>query len=123
MPHPTGSLVGLSVINPKDMKPYAEHHVKTTGNKTECYIESVQGQPFSVVLSLDANITPSAADTFSARCIVDGQIARNGLLGRFPTEYRRKWQVNGKTVGQGKVALFEFGATQFTGKWEVPTMN
>jgi hypothetical protein len=115
MPQPRGRLVGLSVINPKDMKPYTEYQVKTTGNKTECYIESVQGQPFSVVLSLNADITPSVADTFRARCIVDGQVARSGLLGKFPTEFHRKWQVNGKTVGRGKVALFEFGATQFTG--------
>jgi hypothetical protein len=108
-----------SVLNPKDRKPYTEYQVKMVGNKTECYIESMEGQPFSVLLSLDADRSHVAlSNTFRLSCSVDGEVVRTKLLGKFPDGEYLTWEVKGKQVAEGRMALFEFGATQFTGKIE-----
>jgi hypothetical protein len=114
MPQPRGFPFRSSVVNPNDREPYAEYKVTTEGNKTECYIESVEGQPFSVLVALDEDKAPS--NTFSISCTVDGESIKEGLIGRFPDHYYRDWQLKGKIVAEGRLARFEFGATQFTGK-------
>jgi hypothetical protein len=113
--------MGSSVLNPKDMKPYTEYKVETEGNKTTCYIESVEGQPFSVLLSLDADTALSS--TFKATCTIDGVLVNKRLCGKFPDKVFPEWQLNGKEMAEGRLARFEFGVTQFTGKSNTLTMN
>lgn len=116
MPQPEGWAVGLTVLNPKISESYTEYKVETTGNKTKCYIESVEGQPFSISITLNQNIPPAEVTScFSAYCYVDGQKSDSSLLGKFPTHLCSNAQFSGKRVANEKVAPFEFGATQFTG--------
>lgn len=115
MPQPEGWPVGVTIINPKDSNPYAEYKVETVGNKTKCYIESVEGQPFSIRVSLNKNNPQSDVNGYQATCQLDGDSSESKLLGKLDKVYP-SMHYKRKRVACGKWAPFEFGATQFTGK-------
>jgi hypothetical protein len=117
MPQPEGWSVGVTVVNPQLSKSYPEYKVETTGNKTKCYIESVEGQPFKISISLNQTTPPSdVTSCFTAHCYVDGQQSDSLLFGKCREHVLLEAQMSGRRVAVGKVAPFEFGATRFTGK-------
>jgi hypothetical protein len=117
MPQPEGWSVGVTLLNPKLSNSYAEYKAETTGNKTTCYVESVEGQPFNISMAVNQNIRSSdVTSCFNSICYVDGQEMISLLFGKCGEQVYRNAQVDGKRVAIGKIAPFEFGATRFTGK-------
>jgi hypothetical protein len=101
----------VSIVNADSNEKFEEHKETTTDNKTECYIESISGQKFKIMLGL------LAADDYqySAEIFVDGRRIVGKLLGEINGCLRMENCCTGVEVAEGQVAPFLFGDTKFTG--------
>jgi hypothetical protein len=101
----------VSIVNADSDEKFEEHKETTTENKTECYIESISGEKFKIVLGL------LGADDYqySAKISVDGQRIVGKLLGEINGCLRMENYCGGVEVGENQIAPFLFGDTKFTG--------
>jgi hypothetical protein len=107
----------VTIFNQESNQTYREYEIKTTGNHTECYVESNPGEKFGVRIEADAAVGywPTRTESYAAHIIMDGQRVAGKYIGYNLPATRLKNEALGRPSGQNEHQPFMFAKTRFAG--------
>src|ERR1700738_1979734 len=101
-------------IAKEDGTRFEEYKATTSGNTVECFVESVAGQRFTILIRLSPK-EQEGTDSFSAWIDVDGQRTASMAIGQFGQEHLTFGSIRGAINSASSISPYAFGATEFTG--------